>query len=138
MEYEISSEWKEVALQVSEIGNILRTDAISKSFSPEGEYKKHLNVLTGCYMYLVVEFKKWRALKENNEVAQFCMLKNATVEGGKFVVASGEKEASNAIAKERYFRDWLEGYVMSCEQGIYTLKKHLESDKKEQGFSAQQ
>ncbi len=132
-EYKLDAQVEEVANTVADIGKMLRTDAISKSFAPEAEYKKQLNILTGCYMFLIVEFKKWRAIKENNEVAKYCQLK--TDQTAKFVSAQAEREASNFVCKERYVRDVLEAIVLAAEQGIYTIKKHLESDTKEKNLS---
>jgi len=133
--FEIPDDWQQVAGQVDSIGKQLREDAISKTFSPEAEYKRCLDVLTGCYMFLVTQFKQWRAIKENNYVAKFCDLKNNTGLTEKFTAASGEKEASNFVRRERYYRDWLEGWLLAAEQGIYTVKKHLDSENKERDIN---
>jgi len=140
MTQQIPKEWEEVTAQVSKIGEELRNDAYSAKFAPEAEYKKSLNVLTGCYMYLIVQFKRYRAIKENNEVAKFCELKNAAedplvAKTLKFTSAAAEKEASASVSEERYLRDYLEGWTCACEQGIYTIKKHLEADRKEGDIS---
>jgi hypothetical protein len=86
-------------------------------------------------MFLVTQFKQWRAIKENNYVAKFCDLKNNTPLTEKFTAASGEKEASKFVADARYKRDWLEGWLLACEQGIYSIKKHLDSASKERDIN---
>jgi len=134
IEYEIDPQYLEAAKAIGDVGQLLRDDAISKNFSPKAEYARQLNILTGWYMFVVVEYKKWRSIKENNEVGKFCQLKNE-VGSAKFTAASGQVEASNFVCKERYLRDFLEGILMSAEQGIYTLKKHLGDDKNEEKFS---
>jgi len=134
LEYEIDPQYLKAAEAIGAVGQLLRDDAISKNFSPKAEYARQLNILTGWYMFVVVEFKKWRSIKENNEVAKFCQLKNE-IGSTKFTAASGQIEASNFVCKERYYRDFLEGILMSAEQGIYTLKKHLGEDKNEEKFS---
>jgi hypothetical protein len=133
LEYEIQKDWMDVINKVDEIGKVLREDAVSKSFNPRGEYERMLRILSGCYAYLVTEFKKWRAIKENNEVAKYCQLKSEQTV--KFVSAQAEREASLFVAKERYNRDLLEGWVLGCEQMIHTLKKFIETDKQEEKFS---
>jgi len=133
--YEIPQEWKEVIKKVDEIGTSLREDAVSKNFNPRGEYERMLRIATGCYMYLVTEYKKLRSIKENNEVAKYCQLKMDTSLTGKFVSAAAEKESSNFVCKERYLRDFIEGWLLASEQAIYTLKKFVESDKQEEKFS---
>jgi hypothetical protein len=133
LEYEIPKEWLEVVAKINEIGQLLRDDAISKNFNSAAEYRRCLNVLTGCYMFIAPEFKRWRAIKENNETAKFCQLKNESQV--KFTAASGDKEASNFVGKERYLRDYLEGWLMAAESGIYTIKKHLDVDTKEERLS---
>jgi len=134
IEYETPKEWEEVVKYVRDIGKALREDAVSKNFSPEVEYRRLLNIATGSYMYLVTEYKKWRSIKENNEVAKFCALKNE-IGSTKFTAASGQIEASNFVCKERYYRDYLEGWMLASEQAIYTLKKHLGSDEREHNVS---
>ena len=130
LEYEIPSQWTEVFNMVDGIGNLLRTDAISKNFNPPAEYRRQLNIATGCYMYLVVEYKKYRAIKENNEVSKYVSIKNEQTV--KFVSASTEREASAFVAKERYYRDLIEGWMLASESAIYTIKKHLDVDTKEE------
>jgi hypothetical protein len=132
-QYELDPQYLDAAKKISEVGQLLRDDAISKNFSPKAEYAKQLNILTGWYMFIVVEFKKWRSIKENNETAKYCQLKQENIT--KFVSIAAEKEASNFVGKERYFRDFLEGLLLAAEQGIYTLKKHLGEDKQEEKFS---
>lgn len=135
MEYEISQAYKEAGDAIQAVGQLLRDDAISKNFSPKAEYARQLNILTGWYMFVVVEFKKYRSIKENNEVAKYCQLKmQAGTSGEKFVSATGEKEASNFVSQERYIRDVLEGMLLAAEQGIYTIKKHLGEEVKEEKF----
>ena len=131
--YELDKEVQEVIKKVDEIGKALRDETIAKSFAPKAEYARQLNIATGCYMYLVPEFKRWRALKENNEVAKFCQLKSENTT--KFTAAAAQPEASMFVSKERYIRDILEGWMLAAEQAIYTLKKHLESDTKENNLS---
>ena len=133
VEYKISQELNEVTDMVDKIGAALRSDSVSKSFSPRAEYKRMLSVLSGCYIYLITEFKKWRAIKANNEVAKYCLIKSETTT--KFVNATTEKEASNFVRKERYFRDLLEGYTKGCAEMIYTLKKFIEADKDEESHT---
>jgi len=132
-QYDLDPQVKEVIDKIEEIGKALRTDAISKSFSPRAEYLKMLDIATGCYMFLAPEYKRYRAIKENNEVAKYVTLKNEQIT--KFVSASAEREASTFVSKERYIRDVLEGWLMAAEQAIYTLKKHLGDDKKEESLS---
>lgn len=133
--YAIEEKYIEAGKAISDVGQLLREDAISKNFSPKAEYARQLNILTGWYMFVVVEFKKWRAIKENNETAKYCQLKmQAGVANEKFISVAGEKEASNLVAKERYVRDVLEGMLLAAEQGIYTIKKHLGEDNKEEKF----
>jgi|GEM_PF-6825589 len=129
-EYSIPDQWLEVTKQIDNIGGILRSDAISKNFNPTAEYRRLLNVLTGSYMYLVPLFKQYRAVKENNEVAKYVQLKNEQTV--KFVSAAAEREASSFVGKERYLRDFLEGWMLAAESGIYTCKKHIDSDTKEE------
>lgn len=133
MEYEISAQWQEVFNSVDEIGKTLRTDAITKNFNPRAEYGRLLTIACGCYVYLVTEYKRWRAIKENNEVNKYVMLKNEPT--AKFVSAATEREASAFVAKERYYRDLLEGYTLACESIINTLKKFIDSDKKEEKYT---
>lgn len=133
LDYEIPKEWTDVFKMINNIGKSLREDAVSKSFSPKAEYSKMLNILTGCYMYLVPLYKQYRAIKENNAVAKYCEIKNETTT--KFISAAAEKEASNFVCKERFYRDLLESWMLASEQGIYTLKKHLDSDTKEEDLS---
>ncbi len=75
IQYEIDPKWQEVFDDVQKIGNVLRTDAITKNFNPEAEYKRLLTIATGCFVYLVTEFKRWSAVKTNNEAEKFCSLK---------------------------------------------------------------
>lgn len=133
IEYEIPVQWQEVFSNVDEIGKVLRTDAISKNFNPSSEYRKLLNIATGNYMYLVVEYKRWRAIKENNEVNKYVMLKSEQT--AKFVSAATEREASAFVSKERFYRDLLEGWMLAAESAIYTIKKHLGIDTKEEKLS---
>ena len=130
LEYEINPQWQEVFNSVEEIGKVLRTDAITKNFNPRAEYGRLLIIATGCYVYLVTEFKRWSAIKTNNEVDKFCSLKECG--GPKFTAASANPEASLFVAKERYYRDLLEGYMLACESIINTLKKFIDSDKQEE------
>lgn len=130
VKYEVEKEWTDVFKKIDEIGETLRNDAIKENFNPQANYKKWLNILTGCYIYLVPKFKKWRALKENNSCRKYLEIKQNAV--GKFVSAPADREASGFVHKERYFRDLLEGWMLAAEQGIYTLKKHLRQDEKEE------
>jgi hypothetical protein len=132
-QYELGPDVNEVIKKVDEIGKALRDETITKSFAPKAEYARLLNIATGCYMFLAPEFKKWRALKENNEVAKFCQLKSENTT--KFTAAAAQPEASQFVSKERYIRDVIEGWMLAAEQAIYTLKKHLESDTKEENLS---
>ena len=133
MDYEIPKTWEEVFEQVNQIGKNLRSDAFAKSFSIRSEYEKSLAVATGCYQFLVVEYKKYRALKENKEVEKYVALKESS--DGKFISAAADREASLFVAKDRYYRDLLEGHVLGSEALINTLKKFIDSDKKEEKYS---
>jgi len=133
IEYEIDKAWQEVFNNVNEIGKTLRSDAISKNFNPPAEYRRLLNIATGNYMFLVVEYKRWRAIKENNQVNKYVGLKNDTTT--KFVSAAADREASLFVAKERYSRDLLEGWMLAAESAIFTIKKHLYVDTREEKVS---
>jgi len=135
LEYEINAQWQEVFNSVDEIGKILRTDAITKNFNPRAEYGRLLTIACGCYVYLVTEYKRWRAIKENNEVNKYVMLKNDPTLTAKFVSATADRESSAFVSKERYYRDILEGYTLACEAIINTLKKFIDSDKKEEKYT---
>ena len=127
---EIPKKWLEVTKQIELIGDDLRKVIKEEGGRTIDQYRNWLDILTGCYMYLEPLFAKYSALKRNNEDAKYMDIKNNWGEG-KFVSAVADRKASDSVAKYRYVRDWLEGWVKAAESGIYTCRRHLSEQTKE-------
>lgn len=132
----IPKEWLECSKIIENIGDELRREIKDMKPRTLDQYRYWLDRLTGSYMTLTPIFKKYRAKKENNEVAKYVAIRTHWPKGEKFVSAAADKEASSFVAKERYIRDWLEGWILAAEQGIRTIKRHLNLYEKEKGISA--
>lgn len=132
----IPKEWLEAANIIDEIGKELRREIKDMRPRTRDQYEYWLDRLTGSYMYLMPLFKKYRAIKENNEAAKYVVIRDKTPEGTKFVSAAADKEASLSVKRERYIRDWLEGWILSSVQGIMTIKRHLNRYAEEKHISA--
>jgi hypothetical protein len=117
----------EVFNQVAKIGDEFRTLAVKQAFSSTDWYSDHLNVLTGAYMYLSARHSAVKTLRVNNEVNKYIQLKTeCETTGGKFVSASAEREARDAVSDFALAEHILESYLMAAEQGILTSKKQLD------------
>lgn len=125
MESKMPKEWRDVVNQLDSISKSLRKEIKSGKSQPVEEYTRMLNIATGCYMFLVPKFKKYRALKANNQAAKYCQIKDEWPSDEKFVSRMAEIEAEKSIAKVRAVRDFLEGWMLAAESAIYTLRKHL-------------
>lgn len=133
---EMPVEWLEVTTKIEKIGEELRSVVKDEKERTFQQYAEWLDILTGCYMYLKPLFNKYSAAKRNNEDAKYMDIKNNWKSDpdnpkDKFVSATADREASVAVAKLRYIRDWVEGWVLAAECGIFTLRKHLSENNKE-------
>ena len=104
--------------------------------NPE-EVKKALIELTGCYMSLYPVMSLSDSEKNNREVRAYCQIRIDTENaGGKFVDASAQKEASNAVSNYRRIRNILEGYTEASNRAISSLQsilKYLSEEVKRTG-----
>lgn len=117
----------EVFKQVAGIGDEFRTLAVKQAFSSTEWYSERLNVLTGAYMYLSARHSAVKTLRVNNEVNKYIQIKTeCETAGGKFVSASAEREARDAVSDFALAEHILESYLMAAEQGILTSKKQLD------------
>lgn len=118
----------EVFKQVSNVADELRTNVTKNTtFKPLDWYSERLNVLTGAFMYISTRFSELHAARRNNETSAYIKARNdASVAGGKFVSAIGEREAHHAVADFYEAEKIIEGYRDAANQGILTLKKNME------------
>ena len=120
---EIVNKVKPLFSQIQEIMDQLVEDPDIQNMS---RYYRYLDILTGAYGSLNVEFKRLRAMKENEQAKYFNQLKlSADYDNKKFVAQTATGEASLYVGPLRMARDIIEGYVQAASVGIGTCKARI-------------
>lgn len=122
---EIPTDWLESATAVDKIANELLEWVLSGRTLDPDTNSRWMNAGTAHYCFWIPRFKTASAVKTNNEVGTYVNSKRLTTD--KFVSAVAEREASFAVAKERFLRDFAEAQMLKCEQIVNTTKKNQEA-----------
>jgi len=105
---------------------------ISGILTTSVECSNTLQELNGIFAYLLPIFKVAETQKKNREERAFSDIKiNIEKEGGKFVSASTDREASLRVSDYRRVRNILEGYVEICRVLIGSCQSLLKAIQEE-------
>jgi hypothetical protein len=130
---EIPASWLEAEAQLDRENAIMLEDAINGRPIDPVENTRRLNFFTAQFSFWVAQERIWDAIKTNNEVGHYVEIKRLSTD--KFVSAAAEREASYAVAKERYFRNRAEANMLKAQQWINTLKANQKAWLAEKGAS---